>query len=94
MYAKQQKTIRIACIYGELFIIGVRLDVFHFMRRFTNGLTTEHRPLFGTFWIHPFHFFYPRLGIVGSWFCLGGICMYTCVVYCCVVCMYAGCWNT
>ncbi|XP_056458150.1 uncharacterized protein LOC130391786 isoform X2 [Gadus chalcogrammus] len=27
----------------------VRLDVFHFMRRFTNGLTTEHHPLYGTF---------------------------------------------
>ena len=27
----------------------MRLDVFHFMRRFTNGLTTEHHPLYGTF---------------------------------------------
>ncbi|KAK0139240.1 hypothetical protein N1851_024171 [Merluccius polli] len=27
----------------------VRLDVFHFMRRFTRGLTTEHHPLYGTF---------------------------------------------
>lgn len=27
----------------------VRLDIFHFMRRFTKGLTTEHHPLFGTF---------------------------------------------
>ena len=27
----------------------VRLDVFHFIRRFTNGLTTEHHLLFGTF---------------------------------------------
>jgi len=27
----------------------VRLDVFHFMRRFTKGLTTEHHPLYGTF---------------------------------------------
>ncbi|XP_051810083.1 uncharacterized protein LOC110972961 [Acanthochromis polyacanthus] len=27
----------------------VRLDVFHFMRRFTNGLATEHHPLYGTF---------------------------------------------
>lgn len=27
----------------------VRLDIFHFMRRFTNGLTTEHHPLYGTF---------------------------------------------
>ncbi|KAI7800442.1 hypothetical protein IRJ41_003392 [Triplophysa rosa] len=27
----------------------VRLDVFHFMRRFTAGLTTEHHPLYGTF---------------------------------------------
>ncbi|KAG1955491.1 hypothetical protein F2P79_008547 [Pimephales promelas] len=29
--------------------ITVRLDVFHFMRRFTAGLTTEHHPLYGTF---------------------------------------------
>jgi hypothetical protein len=27
----------------------VRLDIFHFMRRFTKGLTTEHHPLYGTF---------------------------------------------
>lgn len=27
----------------------VRLDIFHFMRRFTPGLTTEHHPLYGTF---------------------------------------------
>ncbi|XP_041824833.1 uncharacterized protein LOC121629265 [Melanotaenia boesemani] len=27
----------------------VRLDVFHFMRRFTRGLITEHHPLYGTF---------------------------------------------
>ncbi|XP_019898724.1 uncharacterized protein LOC109615015 [Esox lucius] len=27
----------------------VRLDIFHFMRRFTTGLTTEHHPLYGTF---------------------------------------------
>ncbi|XP_041658918.1 uncharacterized protein LOC121519885 [Cheilinus undulatus] len=27
----------------------VRLDIFHFMRRFTSGLTTEHHPLYGTF---------------------------------------------
>ena len=27
----------------------MRLDVFHFMRRFTKGLTTEHHPLYGTF---------------------------------------------
>ncbi|XP_073724498.1 uncharacterized protein [Misgurnus anguillicaudatus] len=27
----------------------VRLDVFHFMRRFTKGLITEHHPLYGTF---------------------------------------------
>lgn len=27
----------------------VRLDIFHFMRRFTAGLTTEHHPLYGTF---------------------------------------------
>lgn len=27
----------------------VRLDMFHFMRRFTKGLTTEHHPLYGTF---------------------------------------------
>ncbi|XP_062305991.1 uncharacterized protein LOC134010140 [Osmerus eperlanus] len=27
----------------------VRLDVFHFMRRFNCGLTTEHHPLYGTF---------------------------------------------
>ncbi|XP_055062318.2 uncharacterized protein [Misgurnus anguillicaudatus] len=27
----------------------VRLDVFHFMGRFTKGLTTEHHPLYGTF---------------------------------------------
>lgn len=27
----------------------VRLDVFHYMRRFTKGLTTEHHPLYGTF---------------------------------------------
>lgn len=27
----------------------VRLDVFHFIRRFINGLTTEHHPLCGTF---------------------------------------------
>lgn len=51
------------CIYGELFFIGVspvlewfrpwtstvRLDVFHFMRHFTKGLTTEHHPLYGMF---------------------------------------------
>lgn len=51
------------CIYGKLFFIGVspvlkwfrpwtstvRLDVFHFMRCFTKGLTTEHHPLYGTF---------------------------------------------
>ncbi|RXN11869.1 Carboxyl-terminal PDZ ligand of neuronal nitric oxide synthase [Labeo rohita] len=29
--------------------VTVRLDVFHFMRRFTAGLTTEHHPLYGTF---------------------------------------------
>ena len=28
---------------------NVRLDIFHFMRRFTKGLTTEHHPLYGTF---------------------------------------------
>lgn len=27
----------------------VWLDIFHFMRRFTKGLTTEHHPLYGTF---------------------------------------------
>ncbi|ROL44116.1 Zinc finger BED domain-containing protein 1 [Anabarilius grahami] len=27
----------------------VRLDIFHFMRRFNCGLTTEHHPLYGTF---------------------------------------------
>ncbi|CAB1440818.1 unnamed protein product [Pleuronectes platessa] len=27
----------------------VRLDIFHFMRRFTRGLTTEHHPIYGTF---------------------------------------------
>ncbi|XP_053406185.1 uncharacterized protein LOC123525390 [Mercenaria mercenaria] len=27
----------------------VRLDTYHFMRRFTRGLTTEHHPLYGTF---------------------------------------------
>lgn len=27
----------------------VRLDIFHFMRRFTAGLTTEHHPLYATF---------------------------------------------
>ncbi len=27
----------------------MRLDVFHFMRRFADGLTTEHHPLYGTF---------------------------------------------
>ncbi|XP_023184849.1 uncharacterized protein LOC111607158 [Xiphophorus maculatus] len=27
----------------------VRLDIFHYMRRFTTGLTTEHHPLYGTF---------------------------------------------
>ncbi|XP_069115959.1 uncharacterized protein [Argopecten irradians] len=27
----------------------IRLDIFHFMRRFTRGLTTEHHPLYGTF---------------------------------------------
>ncbi|XP_063732182.1 uncharacterized protein LOC134859573 [Eleginops maclovinus] len=27
----------------------VKLDIFHFMRRFTTGLTTEHHPLYGTF---------------------------------------------
>lgn len=27
----------------------VRLDIFHFMRRFTCGLTTEHHPLYGIF---------------------------------------------
>ena len=27
----------------------MRLDSFHFMRRFNTGLTTEHHPLFGTF---------------------------------------------
>ncbi|RXN26736.1 Carboxyl-terminal PDZ ligand of neuronal nitric oxide synthase [Labeo rohita] len=29
--------------------VTVRLDIFHFMRRFTAGLTTEHHPLYGTF---------------------------------------------
>ncbi|KAI8503606.1 hypothetical protein Bbelb_185770 [Branchiostoma belcheri] len=29
--------------------LPVRLDSFHFMRRFTKGLTTEHHPLYGTF---------------------------------------------
>nr|XP_023675259.1 uncharacterized protein LOC111847890 [Paramormyrops kingsleyae] len=27
----------------------VRLDIFHFMRRFSTGLTTEHHPLYGVF---------------------------------------------
>ncbi|KAI4791876.1 hypothetical protein KUCAC02_033746 [Chaenocephalus aceratus] len=27
----------------------VKLDIFHYMRRFTTGLTTEHHPLYGTF---------------------------------------------
>jgi hypothetical protein len=27
----------------------VKLDIFHFMRRFTRGLTTEHHLLYGTF---------------------------------------------
>ncbi|XP_050958694.1 uncharacterized protein LOC127160061 [Labeo rohita] len=27
----------------------IRLDIFHFMRRFNCGLTTEHHPLYGTF---------------------------------------------
>lgn len=27
----------------------VRLDISHYMRRFTTGLTTEHHPLYGTF---------------------------------------------
>ena len=28
---------------------AVKLDAFHFMRRFTRGCTTEHHPLYGTF---------------------------------------------
>ena len=31
----------------------VRLDVYHFMQRFTQGLTTEHHPLYGTFFLKP-----------------------------------------
>ena len=58
------------------------------------GLRTPWPPVVHTLLMHmdhPFHIFYPRLGIVGSWFCLGGICM-CCVVLCCVVlcvCMLA-----
>ncbi|XP_078571515.1 uncharacterized protein LOC144859103 [Branchiostoma floridae x Branchiostoma japonicum] len=38
-----------ALTYFKPWRCHVKLDIFHYLRRFTKGLTTEHHPLYGTF---------------------------------------------